>query len=74
VRLLQSLYADPKVEVVAISSNLVARGLALFSRHADKEWGLTDCISFVVMRERGLRAALTSDEHFKQAGFETLLT
>ncbi len=40
---------------------------------ADKEWSLTDCISFVVMEERGLIGALTSDHHFEQAGFSVLL-
>lgn len=74
VRMLRSLYSDPKVEIVAIANSLVLRGVVLFSRHADKEWGLTDCISFAVMRERGIRAALTSDEHFTQAGFDILMT
>jgi predicted nucleic acid-binding protein len=40
---------------------------------ADKEWGLTDCISFVVMQEQGLTDALTADHHFEQAGFTILL-
>jgi uncharacterized protein len=39
----------------------------------DKEWSLTDCISFVVMKERGLTEALTADHHFEQAGFKALL-
>ena len=39
----------------------------------DKEWPLTDCISFVVMQEQGLSEALTADHHFLQAGFKTLL-
>jgi hypothetical protein len=34
---------------------------------------LADCLSFVVMRERGLAAALTGDRHFVQAGFTALL-
>lgn len=74
VQMLRSLYTDPGVEIVAVANSLVLRGLAMFSRHADKEWGMTDCISFAVMRERGIRAALTSDRHFEQAGFEILLT
>jgi predicted nucleic acid-binding protein len=39
----------------------------------DKEWSLTDCLSFVVMQQRGLTEALTPDEHFVQAGFKALL-
>jgi predicted nucleic acid-binding protein len=45
----------------------------LYSRRSDKEWGMTDCVSFVVMRERGLLEALTMDQHFQQAGFRALL-
>ncbi len=39
----------------------------------DKDWSLTDCISFVVMHERGITEALTADHHFEQAGFVALL-
>lgn len=40
----------------------------------DKQWGLVDCISFVVMRERGIDEALTADHHFVQAGFRALFS
>lgn len=46
---------------------------AFFTQHADKAWSFTDCLSFVVMRELGLREALSSDDHFRQAGFTLLL-
>jgi hypothetical protein len=45
----------------------------LYRQRADKDWSLTDCISFVVMRQRGLTEALTGDHHFEQAGFVALL-
>jgi predicted nucleic acid-binding protein len=45
----------------------------LFEKHADKEWSFTDCVSFVVMRELGIRDAFTTDHHFEQAGFLPLL-
>jgi predicted nucleic acid-binding protein len=45
----------------------------MFRSRQDKEWGLVDCVSFVVMQNRGIAEALTADEHFHQAGFRSLL-
>jgi predicted nucleic acid-binding protein len=73
IELLNSLEADPNVEIIPLTEDLYARAFRLFRERPDKEWGLTDCISFVVMHERGLIAALTTDEHFQQAGFRALL-
>ena len=39
----------------------------------DKEWTLVDCASFIIMKQRSLMAALTTDHHFEQAGFIRLL-
>ena len=71
--LLHSFAWDPLVEVTPLTEELFERGRTLFRRHSDNEWGLTDCISFVVMKERGLTDALTADAHFLQAGFRPLL-
>lgn len=73
VRLLRALEADAKVEIVPLSDELYQRALQLYSERPDKDWGLTDCISFVVMQARGVHEALTTDEHFQQAGFRVLL-
>ena len=73
IALINSFDRDPRIEVTPLSEELYERGLAYFERHRDKEWGLTDCISFVVMKERGLTDALTADAHFRQAGFRPLL-
>ena len=58
---------------VAASPELLNAGLQLHRGRPDKEWSLTDCISFHVMRERGISRALAYDGHFEQAGFEPLL-
>jgi uncharacterized protein len=71
--LLDAIEHDPNVEVVLLSEALYARGRRLFRERPDKEWSLTDCISFVVMEERGITKALTTDHHFVQAGFQALL-
>lgn len=67
------LQASALVEIVLASSPLFAAALELYRNRGDKDWGLTDCSSFVVMDERGLSTALTTDEHFQQAGFRALL-
>ncbi len=61
------------VTIVLLSEDLYARAFRLYRERADKEWGLTDCVSFVVMQERKISEALTTDEHFQQAGFHALL-
>jgi len=56
-----------------IDTSLLNRALDLYGSRSDKEWGLTDCVSFVVMEEQGISLALSTDVHFKQAGFKPLL-
>lgn len=73
IKLLDSLEEDPNVEIIPLSDELYNRGMELYRQRPDKEWGITDCISFVVMEDYGLTEALTTDEHFKQAGFRALL-
>ena len=59
--------------VVPADQFLLDRGVALYAARLDKDWSLTDCILFVVMKERGITEALTGDHHFEQAGFVALL-
>ena len=73
VQLITSLQADPTVEIVPFDDNLFDKSFALFRGRADKEWSLTDCVSFVLMEARRISDALTPDEHFTQAGFNALM-
>lgn len=70
---LTTIAADPNVQIVAIDDEVLKRGIALYGDRPDKSWSLTDCTSFVVMAERGVREALTGDRHFEQAGFRALM-
>ena len=70
---LEALQADPNITVVGFGEELLAAGIDLFRQRPDKYWSLTDCLSFVVMREEGITEALTGDKHFEQAGFLALL-
>lgn len=73
VAFLTKLQSDPVVTIVTVSDSVYQKAFALYSQRMDKEWGMTDCISFVTMQERDLVDALTADEHFEQAGFRALL-
>lgn len=70
---LQFLQSHPKIVIVPTTDDLFDRGVDLYRNRPDKDWSLTDCISFVVMQERGITEALTGDRHFEQAGFVALL-
>jgi uncharacterized protein len=69
--LMRDLYAFLRrtAEVEPIQPARLASAWSLYHQHDDKSWSLTDCFSFVVMRERNLQTALTNDHHFRQAGF-----
>jgi len=74
VAFVEDLRSDSRMTIVEPSQALFDQGLELYAQRPDKDWSLTDCISFVVMRQQGLTDALTGDRHFEQAGFKALLT
>lgn len=61
------------LQIIPVSQALFTDGWKLYSQRADKEWGLTDCTSFVVMTQEQIALAFTSDHHFQQARFVKLL-
>lgn len=70
---LDDLRQNPHVQIFPPDVALFDEGVQRFADRLDKEWSLTDCISFVVMERTGLHEALTGDHHFEQAGFVALL-
>ena len=71
--LLEALESDPDVQIVELVKSDYLAALELFRQRPDKDWGLVDCISFVVMKRFNIFDALTTDQHFVQAGFRALL-
>jgi len=55
--------------VMRVDGGLFDRGLDRYERRPDKEYSLVDCMSMVLMEDRGIRHVLTNDHHFTQAGF-----
>lgn len=74
VALLSALENDPKVSIISATDELYSRAIDMYRERSDKEWGLIDCMSFVVMQDHQLVDALTADKHFSQAGFRVLLS
>jgi len=72
VQFLPTIRADPLFEIVPFDAAIYQAGFNLFAARPDKDWSLTDCISFAVMTQRGLTEALTTDHHFEQAGFRAI--
>jgi predicted nucleic acid-binding protein len=56
-----------------LDMGLYEEGMKLYASRPDKEWSLTDCISFIIMQREKITGALTGDHHFEQAGFVALL-
>jgi len=73
ITLIQKFLVSGNVKVHHVTPELFAAGFELYGKYPDKEWGLVDCISFVVMQREGIKAALTHDKHFVQAGFKALM-
>lgn len=73
VVMIREIRQDADIVVVKLDDDLSERALALYAARSDKTWGITDCISFRVMQDRGITEALAYDQHFVQAGFRALL-
>jgi uncharacterized protein len=73
VDFIDDLRRSSRVKVEPASRASFESGWKLYGTRRDKDWSLTDCISFVVMQRHGITEALTGDHHFEQAGFRALL-
>jgi uncharacterized protein len=69
----ETVFASAACRVEWMDPDGFAQTRRFFLKHHDRDWSFTDCFSFWVMRELGLRDALTTDAHFRQAGFRPLL-
>jgi len=73
VEVLDDFLESKDVELIRLTPELFAKAFDLYRSHLDKERGMIDCVSFVVMKDQGVTDALTFDKHFVQAGFHALL-
>lgn len=71
--IIENFLTSGEVEIVNLDIALFQEAFELYRTHKDKTWDMTDCISFIAMRERGIVDALTNDKDFQQAGFNALM-
>ena len=64
--------ASSRVRWERIDASRAEKARTRFFDWTHKNFSFTDCTSFVVMEELGLRRALTTDRQFAQAGFEVV--
>lgn len=69
----RQLLSRRDVEIVPPSRQQFERAFEFYEQRPDKNWSLTDCMSFQLMKDRGVTEALTADHHFEQAGFQALM-
>jgi uncharacterized protein len=71
--LYEDLRKDSRVHIVPLSNALHEEGISFYAKRPDKDWSLTDCISFLIMEQNHLTEAAATDHHFEQAGFVRLI-
>ena len=73
VNAIKGIVANPDVDIVPMSTEQFADAVELYGSRLDHRWSLTDCASFLIMRNLGIHDALADDRDFRAAGFRTLL-
>jgi len=71
--LLDRIETSEAITLEDITDRRFSAAKAFFRKHADHGYSFTDCTSFVLMNELEQTAALTTDRHFIEAGFQALL-
>lgn len=73
IGLKEKIENSSRIEEIEINNELYQTAWKLYAERLDKNWGIVDCISFVIMQKSEITEALTADRHFEQAGFRKLL-
>ena len=69
IEFIDKLEKSPSVQIVKITNEIYNNAWTLYQQRIDKDWGITDCTSFEVMKVFNIKKAFTNDKHFDQAGY-----
>ncbi len=73
LKFLKLIQESDDIEVIPITKTRFEKALQMYQEYTDKDWGLTDITSFLIMKEYGIQEVFTCDHHFKQMGFTVLI-
>ena len=73
IEFINKLETSPSVEIIKITDEIYNNAWILYQKRTDKDWGITDCTSFEVMRMLNMKKACTFDRHFEQASYSLVL-
>jgi len=73
IEFIDKLEKSPSVQIIRITDEIYNNAWTFYKQRMDKDWGITDCTSFEVMRAFNVKKAFTNDKHFEQAGYSLLV-
>jgi uncharacterized protein len=65
-----NIYASRVIKIIRPDRKAEVKAIDAFEKYADQKVSFTDCISFVLMKQEGIKRAFSFDYHFRLAGYE----
>ncbi len=73
IKTINCLLSSEDTQFVRIDKKTFDESIEIYRKYSDKQWGLTDISSFIIMKRFNIWDSLTHDKHFQQFGFNILL-
>ncbi|MBN2534475.1 MAG: type II toxin-antitoxin system VapC family toxin [Spirochaetales bacterium] len=70
---IENCFITENIKIVYTDKSLFKKALDIYNKYKDKDWGITDCVAFILMKEKEITTAFTADNYFIQAGFKIVL-
>ena len=65
------IYSSPIFIILRPDQDIELKAIELFGKYADQKISFTDCVSFVLMKEKKIKRVFSFDRHFSIAGFNS---
>jgi len=72
IKFLDMIYSQDNIEIIENEDSIEQKAYRIFKKYTDQDFSITDCLSFVVMKENRIKKAFTFDKHFKTMKFTVI--